>query len=64
MNYQKSLKSSFLVFCEKLQRKPQEHTMKDKFIDYLVDLNKLDKRAKTTAQFKVRMYAILNSENE
>ena len=52
------------MFCEKLQRQPQEHTMKDKFIDYLVDLNKLDKRAKTTAQFKVRMYAILNSENE
>lgn len=64
MNYQKSLKNSFLVFCEKLQRQPQEHMMKDKFIDYLVDLNKLDKRAKTTAQFKVRMYAILNSENE
>lgn len=64
MDYQKSLKSSFILFCDKMKRQPQEHTMKESFIDYLVDLNKLDKRAKTTAQFKVRIYAILNSQAE
>ena len=64
MNYQKSLKESFLLFCEKMQRQPQEHTMKEKFINYLIEISKLDKRAKTTTQFKVRMYALLeNTQN-